>query len=76
MKVSCLGKVLRSGARLGDGVASCNRGVGGLEGRGSWKEAGRKVVGWVSAPPQGWFEPPRGDEVVREKDTAGVAGVL
>ena len=57
-------------------MALCSREVGGLEGRGNWKEAGRKVVGWISAPPQGWFEPPRSDGIVPEKDAARVVGVV
>ena len=44
VKLSCLGKVSWSGARLGDGVAPCSREVGGLMGVGNWKEAGWKVV--------------------------------
>ena len=52
VKLSCLGKVSWSGARLGDGVTPCSREVGGLMGVGNWKEAGWKVVGWNSAPPQ------------------------
>ena len=42
---SSLGKATWSGTRLGDGMASCSREVGGLINMGSWVEAGRKVVG-------------------------------
>ena len=52
VKLPCLGKGSWSGARLGDGVDSDSREVGGLMGVGNWKEAGWKVVGWNSAPPQ------------------------